>query len=94
MRKIGSLYYDSNQKLDGSQLKEVHCVNVKHGRKLSQSKMSVDAAELKPHAVSLLIEDIVNIHSGLELYFSVYKTVCKKITNRLELSPLIISSQK
>ena len=62
-RKVGWLYYDFYQQLDGETLKEVHCVNVHYGRKLNQSDASIDAVSLKTYSSPVLIEDIVDIRS-------------------------------
>jgi hypothetical protein len=64
-RKLGYLVVDFYHQVSREPLKEVHCVNVRFGKKHFPHKEYIDIQAFKHHSEVLQIEDILNIRSCL-----------------------------
>ena len=64
-RKIGWLVVDFYHEVSEEPLKEVHCLNVRFGKKTIDQNRNFDIRELKKQAEVFKIEDIINIRSCL-----------------------------
>jgi hypothetical protein len=64
-RKIGWLVVDHYHEISTEPLKEVHCVNVRFGKKYIQPEKKIDMMVLQREAEIFQIEDIVNIRACL-----------------------------
>ena len=64
-RKVGWLVVDHYHEISENPLKEVHCVNVRFGKKHIQPNRHFDMKLLKRQAEIFQIEDILDIRSCL-----------------------------
>jgi len=64
-RKLGWLVIDNYHEVSSEPLMEVHCVNVRFGKKMIQANRRFEMKDLKNEAEVLQLIDILNIRSCL-----------------------------
>ena len=64
-RKIGWLYVDFYHEVSSDPLKEVHCVNVINGKKISNGDAIIDMKRVERFSEVIQIEDIFTIRGPM-----------------------------